>query len=235
MKNYNKKKENVWDEVWKKDVYSEPELRKRKAQKKVEKLLQYVDIKDSTIVLDLGCGGGYISRELYNRTGAQIYGVDSSKEAIELSIKKTKEMPILYRQANVTKLPFKSNFADVILCIGVIEHVRTYQACLREITRVLKKDGIVFVVSSNKNSFIYQQKVIRQKLGLWNYGYQKNWTKDTLEELFISQGFWTQHIEVSEGIGNFKIVDKLDKIFSTSTKKHGRYIYYIGRLKDDIR
>ena len=67
-------------------------------------------------------------------------------------------------------------------------------------------------------------------MGFWNYGYQKNWTKDELENVFSIEGFLTQYIEIDKGIGNFRFIDKMDKLFSTPTKKRGRYIYYIGRI-----
>lgn len=225
------KKINVWNNVWKGDVYSKPDLRKMKAKEKVDRLLKHVNISNSTVVLDLGCGGGYVSRELYKRTKAQIYGVDSSDEAIKLSLSSSKGLPISYQQENIIKLPFKDDYADVVLCIGVIEHVKEHERCLDEIKRVLKNTGLLYVVSSNRNSFIYEQKVIREKLGLWKYGYQKNWTKDALESAFIKQGFSTQYIDIGKGIGNFKFIDKMDELFSTKELKRGRYIYYIGRLR----
>ena len=221
---------NIWDNVWKTDVYSKPDLRKEKAAIKVEKLLKHITIDNSTMVLDLGCGGGYIARELYNKTRAQIYGIDSSNEAIQLSVDKSKEIPIRYQKADITELPFSDDFADVILCIGVIEHVKEYECCLKEIKRVLKSNGLVYVVSSNRDSFIYEQKIVRERLGFWNYGYQKNWTKDELENVFSIEGFLTQYIYIDKGIGNFRFIDKMDKLFSTPTKKRGRYIYYIGRI-----
>lgn len=226
----NRNKVNVWDRVWEQDVYSKPELREEKAKAKVDKLLNHIVIESSTVVLDLGCGGGYVARELYNRTGAQIYGIDSSEEAICISQKKSEEIPIIYKKENITKLSFKDNFADVILCVGVIEHIKDYENCLNEIKRVLKNNGYVYVVSSNRNSFIYQQKIIREKLGLWNYGYQKNWTKDALEKMFLVHNFTTLYIDVDKGIGNFKIVDKMDRFLSSTTRRRGRYIYYVGRL-----
>lgn len=230
MNLFYKNKANVWDDVWKKDVYSKPDLRREKAAIKIEKLLNYINIESSTTVLDLGCGGGYVARELFFKTNAQIFGIDSSKEAIHLAVEKSRETTIKFKQADIRKIPFPDDFADVVLCIGVIEHIMDYENCLNEIKRVLKSDGLVYVVSSNRDSFIYEQKVIRERLGFWNYGYQKNWTKDELEEIFFKQGFLTQNIEVNKGIGNFKIIDKMDKFFSTSTKKRGRYIYYMGRI-----
>ena len=48
--------------------------------------------------------------------------------------------------------------------------------------------------------------------------------------MFSIEGFLTQYIEIDKGIGNFRFIDKMDKLFSTPTKKRGRYIYYIGRI-----
>ncbi len=228
---FKRKTDNVWDNVWKSDVYSDPELRKVKAKRKVENLLNHVKINSSTTILDLGCGGGYVTRELYNKTGAKIYGIDNSEEAIKLSKDKSKDLPVIYKKCDITNLTYSDNFADVVLCIGVLEHIQNYEICLSEIKRVLKNNGVLYVVSSNKNSFIYQQRIIRQKLGLWNYGYQKNWEMKDLENIFSAHDFCMQHMNVGSGIENFKFVDKLDKLFSTSTNEKGRYIYYIGRIK----
>ena len=47
---------------------------------------------------------------------------------------------------------------------------------------------------------------------------------------FLVYLFFVQYIEIDKGIGNFRFIDKMDKLFSTPTKKRGRYIYYIGRI-----
>ena len=63
------------------------------------------------------------------------------------------------------------------------------------------------------------KKIVRERLGFWNYGYQKNWTKDELENVFSIEGFLTQYIEIDKGIGNFRFIDKMDKLFSTRQKR----------------
>ena len=115
------------------------------------------------MVLDLGCGGGYIARELYNKTRAQIYGIDSSNEAIQLSVDKSKEIPIRYQKADITELPFSDDFADVILCIGVIEHVKNMNVV--EGNKRFKSNGLVYVVSSNRDS-LFMNKNCKGEIGI---------------------------------------------------------------------
>lgn len=103
----NRNKVNVWDRVWEQDVYSKPELREEKAKAKVDKLLNHIVIESSTVVLDLGCGGGYVARELYNRTGAQIYGIDSSEEAICISQKNLKDSQLYIKKKTLQNYPLK--------------------------------------------------------------------------------------------------------------------------------
>lgn len=46
--------------------------------------------------------------------------------------------------ADVTKTPLKPNSMDCILCTEVLEHLKDPQACVDEIHRLLRDDGLVF-------------------------------------------------------------------------------------------
>ena len=73
-------------------------------------------------LLDIGCGGGLLC-EPFARLGAQVTGIDASKNNIEVAkihAQKT-NLQIQY----LSKLPeeIKNKKFDVILCMEVIEHV----------------------------------------------------------------------------------------------------------------
>lgn len=220
----------VWDKIWIKDVYSDEKLRQLKATQKVKKLLQVLPIGEGDKVLDIGCGGGYISKEIYSQTKAKVFALDNSIQAVKLAKIICKNTPIQIVQAKATAIPARDNFVDVVLCIGLLEHVKDIDLALKEIVRVLKDGGYIYVVSSNRFSFMYEQRILRQLIHMWPYGYQKNWTKEKLIKKLNSYGFYTEMAEIQPGIGNFKIIDRLDMIFSTKNRKRGRYIYFIGKL-----
>jgi len=97
-------------------------------------------------VLDLGCGTGYGSRMLYG-AGSEVYGIDVSQGAIDYAKKKYSGPK--YVCCSAEKTPFQNNFFDVVTAFEVIEHVQNPEKVLREIYRVLKNGGDLFISTPN--------------------------------------------------------------------------------------
>lgn len=105
-------------------------------------------------ILDLGVGTGTDLDGI--RTGIkekkfELYGV----ECQEPCIKQAKEKGIKVFQADIEKdgLPFEDKYFDVIIANQVIEHTKEIFWVFSEISRVLKKDGIVIVGVPNLAAF----------------------------------------------------------------------------------
>jgi ubiquinone/menaquinone biosynthesis C-methylase UbiE len=109
-------------------------------------------------VLDLGCGTGRHSVVLKKRD-AKIWGLDLSPKMIEIAKSKVKNVD--FRVGTVYKLPFKSNFFDIVLAGLCISYFKDLDKAFKEINRVLKKKGI-FVFSST-NPLIEVSKHIKGK------------------------------------------------------------------------
>ncbi|QXE18695.1 class I SAM-dependent methyltransferase [Clostridium sp. 001] len=224
--------EKIWNSIWKNDSYSLPKLREEKANKKCEELFKTIPIKKDWSIIDLGCGGGYISNKIYEMSGStEIIGIDFSSEAINLAKNNFKNKPITFMVNNATKLNLENNSADLVVCFGLIEHIENYDLCFNEITRILKKGGFLYLTSSNKHSFMYMHRKIKERLKIWKYGYQKNWKLLDLDTFLKSLGFETISINIDMGIGDFKYITIMDRIVSIFKKNWGRYIVYAGRLK----
>ena len=101
-------------------------------------------------ILDIGCGGGLLSEPM-SRLGASVVGIDASKKNIEVAkfhAKKNK-LKIKYKVASPETLNTKLKF-DVILNMEIVEHVENINFFIKESSRLLKKDGIMFVATLNK-------------------------------------------------------------------------------------
>lgn len=95
-------------------------------------------------VLDYGCGGGVFLRSLKTTYPSIFgYGCDVSLQAITLA-KKADSLGNIYKKSPVSSIPFESSFFDVLSCMDVLEHIDNYTDNLKEMKRVLKKDGKIF-------------------------------------------------------------------------------------------
>jgi len=105
-------------------------------------------LRDKTVV-DIGCGarkGPFI----VSKTSKEVVGLDVSTEAVVYSAKAWPEKNIKYVASDAQKLAFKNNLFDAALSFEVIEHIDNYSEYLKEVFRVLKKDGIFIVSTPNR-------------------------------------------------------------------------------------
>lgn len=138
----------------------------KKLHPRLENLLKKLTITSTTKVLDIGCGRGDITLFISQKAD-QAIGIDYSKDAIELanSIKKNFPKTIQkkneFKVMNAKKLEFPDNTFDLIICIDVLEHLYQpeVEEVMKEIKRVLKKDGILFLhTGTNKILYNYTYK-----------------------------------------------------------------------------
>jgi SAM-dependent methyltransferase len=95
-------------------------------------------------ILDIGCG--YYPFFLENLKFKQKYGIDPNTDG---SLIKDKSIQLKKIDVEKQKLPFKNDFFDAITMLAVFEHINNskLEFVLREIQRVLKKNGI-FIIST---------------------------------------------------------------------------------------
>ena len=101
-------------------------------------------------ILDIGCGGGLLSEPMC-RLGGEVVGIDASSKNInvaELHAKKN-NLNIKYLCSSPENLNTKDKF-DVILNMEIIEHVEDVNFFLESCSKLLKKNGIMFVATLNK-------------------------------------------------------------------------------------
>ena len=104
-------------------------------------------IKKGDKILDLGCGNGRLF-EIVN--GAEYIGVDISEKMIQVAKKRYPQAQFLV--TSPLSLPFSENTFDKVFCLSVLHHIPSSQLrvqFLREIKRVLKPQGLLFITVWN--------------------------------------------------------------------------------------
>ncbi len=111
-------------------------------------------------ILDIGCGGGLLSEPMC-RLGATVVGIDASEKNIKVAkfhAKKSK-LKIDYIVASPEKLRTKIKF-DVILNMEIVEHVEDINFFIKESSKLLRQNGIMFIATLNKTLKSYTFAII---------------------------------------------------------------------------
>ena len=131
--------------------YIKESIKEKFGKKKEPTVLKNVKI------LDIGCGGGLLCEPL-SKLGARVVGIDASEKNIKIAKTHAKKnnLKIDYYCASPENFISKKKF-DVVLNMEIVEHVEDVNLFLKESSKFLKKDGIMFVATLNKTlkSYIF--------------------------------------------------------------------------------
>lgn len=118
-------------------------------------LTQILNAPQGTTILDVGCGPAAHSVRLAKR-GYSVIATDFSdtilKEA-KLYVQANGQLGnINLHRENLLSLSFPDNSFNYILCWGVLMHIPDVEQAISELTRVLKKGGILIISEGNMHS-----------------------------------------------------------------------------------
>ncbi len=156
--------------------------------KNLEKPLEKIKI------LDVGCGGGLLSEPL-TRLGAKVIGIDASDKNINVAKLHAKKsnLNIKYFCKSPENFETKEKF-DVILNMEIVEHVADVNFFLKSCSKLLKKNGIMFVATINKTlkSYLFAivgAEYILRWLPIGTHEWEKFVKPEELEETLKNYNF----------------------------------------------
>ncbi|HEX6977539.1 MAG TPA: class I SAM-dependent methyltransferase [Patescibacteria group bacterium] len=117
-----------------------------------------IDFCKNKTILDVGCGEG-IDDIRFSKFAKKVVGIDIEEFP---SWKTFQSNKIVFKKANAEKLPFKSNTFDIVFSKDMLHHTPNPQKALREIKRIVKKNGVVIILEGNRYnpiSFIHMTKL----------------------------------------------------------------------------
>ena len=171
-----------------------------------EKLISYFKLNSNTDeplkklkILDIGCGGGLLCEPL-SRLGAEMTGIDASKNNIEVAKLHSKEMNLNINYINCApeNFNFKNKF-DVILNMEVIEHVSNVEIFIQNCSKLTRENGIMFVATINRNlkSYLFAilaAEYILRWLPIGTHDWNKFLTPDELKMITNKNNFSTDEV-----------------------------------------
>ena len=112
-----------------------------KGRRDIIKRLMEREARDATI-LDIGCSGGLLIRELGQMGFEDIHGMDTSAEGIDIA--KRRGMTNV-QVGDAAETHFPDATFDIIIASDVLEHVEDETRVLCEWNRILKRGGRAYV------------------------------------------------------------------------------------------
>ncbi|MCH5317108.1 MAG: class I SAM-dependent methyltransferase [Eubacterium sp.] len=183
---------------------------------------KYVD--KGARLLDVGCGYGRTLNELYMAGYENLVGVDSSEKMLERGMR---EFPYLDFVKNDTDLPFEDNSFDAVILFGVLTAIvdnDAQAAIIKEIFRVLKPNGIIYVNDFLVNGDISRVlKYLKCKKAFGVYGVYR-----------LSDGVVLRHHTekyIAKLLSRFQKLEYVKLKFKTMNGGRSNGFYYIGRNK----
>ena len=101
-------------------------------------------------MLDIGCGAGFLTNEL-SKKYTHIAGLDASASSLEIAKEFDKTKKVKYILGNAMNLPFEPETFDSVFAMDFLEHVQGPKEVVFQAANVLKKNGLFFFHTFNRN------------------------------------------------------------------------------------
>lgn len=130
----------------------------------VEAFIAGLDLSLGSTVLDLGTGTGVAIDVLIKDIGlsGRLVALDISRQMLGQAIRRDTARLVAFVQADGAALPFLGSTFDAVLCQATFPHFRDKAGALRDIWRVLKPTGRIWITHLNGRQ---RTNAIHQKAG----------------------------------------------------------------------
>lgn len=185
-------------------------------------IMNALDVKPSEVVLDFGCGSGYMTIELA-KLAKKAYGIDINEYIEKINIPSILQGRLKYIRVSGEKFPFQDNFFDTILASEILPMIPDPKKFLAEIRRVLKPNGRLVISNGAGHPVIRNAFKEKRKFFKWlkkrypermpesyekycsilqeSFGtaQKKFFSENDIRDLLIGNGFLIESIDYTPG------------------------------------
>ena len=138
-------------------------LYREEQELKIKQILRHMAVHDSDLILDAGCGTGFLFEHVHKQAG-HLVGVDLSKGLLRIALAHVKQAGtrnVSLVRADVDHLPFKERVFDKVFALTVLQDSSDLNMTLKEITRSTKNDSTLAVTGLKK---VFTEERLKQAL-----------------------------------------------------------------------
>lgn len=217
----------AWEKIWSKGRYSTDAARLLKARRKYAAFEAIGAIpKNFGNIVEIGCGNSAFIK-LAAEKGRQFesyLGIDKSPTALVRARANTTEFEnFTFVNGDAVDIPATTGSIDTIIALGVLEHVEHVEKYVQELRRIAAPGARLLISTSNTKSAMYGARRIREQLGAWPYGFQRNDSVTSLSSL-LKPNFEIKSLTTLHGDKDFIFSTAIDMAIGLISPMWGRYI-----------
>lgn len=188
-------------------------------------------------VLDLGCGTGYGSSIIKQIGGAkEVDAIDISPESIEYA-KEVYGAGVNFRVDDLHCIEtVNNNSIDLVVCFEVLEHTDKQELMIRQIKRVLKRNGLLIISTPNIDTYPkgneYHLKELSPRVFSTILSRHFHFSKILFQNFFLSEEIISKTQNNLINLGTSEDIF-LNKIVHLSTKKNIKDSEYLLAVCSD--
>lgn len=151
-----------------------------------KEVLSTIDLVKGAKILEIGCGTGQTAEYMASSFDCTVTAIDNHPVMLEKAAARLKKQNAEVKYGDAAQLPFPDQTFDFVLAESVISFTSSVDQALREIARVLKKDGVMAAVEMTTEKLLdkEQEKEIKNLYGVSVVLTEEEWT-----EKFKQAGF----------------------------------------------
>ena len=133
-------------------IYQTEDIKEMQRQYRV-----WFDPRPGERILDVGCGTGVNAQAIAKLVGpaGKVIGIDNSEAMLKLAREKAAAPNVEYQLKAVEEMDFPENTFDGVVCTQVLGYLADPVSVIRNLLRVAKPTGRVFIAETDWDSLAY--------------------------------------------------------------------------------
>jgi SAM-dependent methyltransferase len=113
----------------------------------LDKLIEVAQLQQNGLVLELGCGTGFMAEYISDKTQCQTVGIDISSAAIALARARAQsgKRKLIFETKDIEKLDYPERHFDAVISIDTLYFVEDLENAIRRMAKTLKPDGFMYI------------------------------------------------------------------------------------------
>jgi 2-polyprenyl-3-methyl-5-hydroxy-6-metoxy-1,4-benzoquinol methylase len=129
-------------------------------QRRRQGFLRTVDARPGEVVADVGCESGYMAAALVAR-GCQVICIDIDPALLELTRQRIRSDQAEYVVSDIQAIRLPDASVDVAVASEILEHLPAPEVGLRELVRITRPGGRVFLSVPNESLILTIKRVLK--------------------------------------------------------------------------